>query len=298
MVRGLRFYFFRQALLNIKRNITVHVLSIGTIVASLLILGAFLLLFGNLNNWLRQWGSALSMSVYLKDGISAYKRDKIDSLLRGLPGTRTIRYISKDDAMNELKGALGDEAGFLKELRPNPLPASYEVIFEDRQAVTVDPEKISRQLESLDGVEEVQHSTQWLTRIEGFLDVVRLVGYIIGALLCLCVVFIVTNTIKLTIHLRRKEIEILKLVGATDWFVKLPFMLEGMIEGLAGGGAAILALFLTYLALSAKEIYLIGPAPLNFVFLPTAYVALILLLSTMLGVVGSLIAIGRFFDVS
>ncbi|MFO7599788.1 MAG: permease-like cell division protein FtsX [Candidatus Desulfacyla sp.] len=291
---GLRFYFLRQALLNMRRNLTVHILSLGTIVACLLILGAFLLLFGNLNNWLRQWGSALSMSIYLKDGTSAYKRDKIDSFIRALPGARIRRFISKEEAMHDLKAALGKEAGFLERLTHNPLPASYEVIFENAGTNDIHPEEIKEQLLALDGVEDVQHSRQWLKRLEGFLQVVRLMGYIIGGLLCLCVVFIVTNTIKLTIYSRRDEIEILKLVGATDWFVKLPFLLEGMIQGILGGGLAIVSLFLGYLAFSSKEIYLIGPAPLEFVFLPVEYMVLAFSLSMVLGIIGSFIAIGRF----
>jgi len=294
MVIGLRFYFLRQALLNMRRNLTVHILSLGTIVACLLILGAFLLLFGNLNNWLRQWGSALSMSIYLKDGTSAYKRDKIDSFIRALPKARIRRFISKEEAMHDLKAALGEEAGFLERLAHNPLPASYEVIFENAGTDDIHPEEIKEQLLALDGVEDVQHSRQWLKRLEGFLQVVRLMGYIIGGLLCLCVVFIVTNTIKLTIYSRRDEIEILKLVGATDWFVKLPFLLEGMIQGILGGGLAIVSLFLGYLAFSSKEIYLIGPAPLEFVFLPVEYMVLAFSLSMVLGIIGSFIAIGRF----
>jgi cell division transport system permease protein len=283
--------------MNIRRNLTIHILSLGTIVASLLILGAFLLLFGNLNNWLRQWGSALSLSIYLKDGTSAYKRDKIDSFIRGLPGAQIRRFISKEEAMNDLKAALGEEAEFLERLSHNPLPASYEVVFENAGAEGIDPEKIKGQLKTLDGVEEVQHSRQWLKKLEGFLDIVAFTGYIIGGLLCLCVVFIVTNTIKLTIYSRRDEIEILKLVGATDWFVKLPFMLEGMIQGILGGSIALLALFLGFLAFSSKSIYLIGPAPLEFVFLPPEYLVLVLSLSMILGIAGSFIAIGRFFDV-
>jgi len=277
-----------------RRNLTVHILSLGTIVACLLILGAFLLLFGNLNNWLRQWGSALSMSIYLKDGTSAYKRDKIDSFIRALPKARIRRFISKEEAMHDLKAALGEEAGFLERLAHNPLPASYEVIFENAGTDDIHPEEIKEQLLALDGVEDVQHSRQWLKRLEGFLQVVRLMGYIIGGLLCLCVVFIVTNTIKLTIYSRRDEIEILKLVGATDWFVKLPFLLEGMIQGILGGGVAIVSLFLIYLAFSSKEIYLIGPAPLEFIFLPVEYMVLAFSLSMVLGILGSFIAIGRF----
>lgn len=293
----MRSYFVRQAFINIRKNLSVHILSLGTIVASLLILGAFLLLFGNLNNWLQRCGTALSMSIYLKDGISEYRRDKVDSFIRGLPGAEIKGFISKEEALKDLRAALGDDAGFLSRLERNPLPASYEVVFESKGAYGVNPEKIKGELEKLDGVEEVQYSKEWLEKLEGFLAVVRLIGFIIGGLLCLCVVFIVTNTIKLTLYSRKDEIEILKLVGATDWFVKSPFLLEGMIQGTIGGILAVLTLFLGYLILPTENISLLGLTPLDFVFLPAGYLILILILGTVLGVIGSFIAIGRFFEV-
>ncbi|MCD6305708.1 MAG: ABC transporter permease [Deltaproteobacteria bacterium] len=280
-----------------KRNRAVHLLSLGTMVACLLILGAFLILFGNLSNWVGQWGSTLSMSIYLKDGVSDYKRDKIDAFIRALPGARIRRFISKEDAIEELKAALGEEGGFLERLTHNPLPASYEVVFETADSNRMDTEEIKARLLGLDGVADVQHSRQWVKRLEGFLHIVRLVGTVIGGLLCLCVVFMVTNAIKLTIYSRRDEIEILKLVGATDWFVKLPFLLEGAVLGFFGGGLTILALFLGYLGLCSKKIYLLGPTPLEFVFLPGQYVAVFVSVSMVLGIVGSFIAIGRFIEV-
>ncbi|MBC8179132.1 MAG: ABC transporter permease [Deltaproteobacteria bacterium] len=293
----MRFYFVRQAYMNIRKNLSVHILSLGTIVASLLILGAFLLLFGNLNNWLQRWGTALSMSIYLKDGISEYRRDKVYSFIRGLPEAEIKRFISKEEALKDLRAALGEDAGFLNRLVRNPLPASYEIVFESKGTHGVEPERIKGELEKLDGVEEVQYSNEWLNKLEGFLNVVRLIGFIIGGLLCLCVVFIVTNTIKLTIYSRKDEIEILKLVGATDWFVKTPFLIEGTIQGISGGVLAVLMLFSGYLILPTKGVSLLGLTPLDFVFLPAGYLVLILILGAVLGVIGSFIAIGRFFAV-
>ncbi len=283
--------------MNIRKNLSVHILSLGTIVASLLILGAFLLLFGNLNNWLQRWGTALSMSIYLKDGISEYRRDKVYSFIRGLPEAEIKRFISKEEALKDLRAALGEDAGFLNRLVRNPLPASYEIVFESKGTHGVEPERIKGELEKLDGVEEVQYSNEWLNKLEGFLNVVRLIGFIIGGLLCLCVVFIVTNTIKLTIYSRKDEIEILKLVGATDWFVKTPFLIEGTIQGISGGVLAVLMLFSGYLILPTKGVSLLGLTPLDFVFLPAGYLVLILILGAVLGVIGSFIAIGRFFAV-
>ena len=283
--------------MNIRKNLSVHILSLGTIVASLLILGAFLLVFNNLNNWLQRWGTALSMSIYLKDEISEYRRDRVYSFIRNLPEAEIKRFISKEEALKDLKAALGDDAEFLNHLGRNPLPASYEVVFESTGTHGVEPEKIKGELEKLDGVEEVQYSNEWLNKLEGFLNMVRLIGFIVGGLLCLCVVFIVTNTIKLTIYSRKDEIEILKLVGATDWFVKTPFLLEGMIQGISGGVLAVLVLFFGYLILPVEGISLLGLTPLDFVFLPAGYLVLIFILGAVLGVIGSFIAIGRFFAV-
>lgn len=146
-------------------------------------------------------------------------------------------------------------------------------------------------------MQEVQYSEEWLKQFEGLMNMVKLIGFIIGGLLCMGVLFIVTNTIKLTIYSRRDEIEILKLVGATDWFVKTPFLLEGMIQGLVSGLLALLVLFSGYLILSAKKMHFLGLALLDFMFLPQEYVLSLFIISIALGLGGSFIAVGRFFDV-
>ena len=147
----------------------------------------------------------------------------------------------------------------------------------------------------MSGVDEVQYSEEWLSRFEGLMRVVRLAGFIIGGLLCLGVLFIVTNTIKLTIYSRQEEIEIMKLVGATDWFVKIPFLIEGTIQGMVSGFVSLLALYSGYAFLSAKKADILGLAILDFQFVPTDYCLTIFLVSSGLGLVGSFIALGRFF---
>ena len=290
-------YFFRQALTNILNNRVFHAIGLSTMVVSLLIFGTFLILFVNLNAWLEGWGHSLTMSVYLQDGISETKNDEIASLIRKLQGAEIKRFISKEGALRDLRQALGSHAGLLEGLSANPLPASFEVVFKDTGDQKTDPLKIKNELEGIEGVDEVQYSEEWLKRFKGLMNMVRLVGFIIGGLLCLGILFIVTNTIKLTIYSRREEIEILKLVGATDWFVKIPFLLEGVIQGILSGILALLALFSGYLLLSTKKMHFLGLAVLDFVFIPNEYVISILLISVALGLVGSFIAVGRFFDV-
>ncbi|MFC1885340.1 cell division protein FtsX, partial [Thermodesulfobacteriota bacterium] len=156
---------------------------------------------------------------------------------------------------------------------------------------------IKKVLEALEGVEEVQSSEDWFKRFEGVVNMVRLAGMIIGGLLCLGVIFIVSNTIKLAIYSRREEIEIMKLVGATDWFVKVPFLIEGLLQGLVSGILSLTILFIGYLILSAKKMYFLNLALLDFVFIPQEYMISIFLMSIVLGLAGSFIALGRFFDI-
>jgi cell division transport system permease protein len=288
-------YFLRQAVTNIVTNRMVHVVGVGTMVVSLLILGSCLLLFLNINQWLQGWGQDLTMSVYLKEGLSEVQIKEISSQIKELPSAEIERVISKEQAMEEFRRALGPQAILLDGLRTNPLPASIEVVFRDEKEDKIDPIPMKETLESIPGVEEVQYSEEWIERFEGVMKMVEAAGFVVGGLLCLGVLFIVTNTIKLTIYSRREEIEILKLVGATDWFIKTPFLIEGIFQGASAALFSLLLLFLGFLFLSAGKIPLLGLAVLEFSFLPLGYMLAICILGVVLGLIGSFIAIGRFF---
>ena len=290
-------YFVKQAMRGILSNRGVHAIGVGTMVVSLLIFSTFLLLFGNLNNWIEGWGHAISMSVYLQDEVDETGRDEIAAVIQDLPAAEIERFVSKRQALLDLKRALGSQAGVLDGLSHNPLPASFEVVFSHTEAQQVDLHTIKQTLEKMDGISEVQFSDEWLHRFKGLMDIIKLIGIVVGGLLCLGIVFIVTNTIKLTIYSRREEIEILKMVGATDWFVKIPFLLEGAIQGILSGIFAIGLLYLGYFLLATKKMHLLGFAGLDFTFLSYAYSLSIVLVSLALGLLGCFIAVGRFFDI-
>ncbi len=290
-------YFLRQALINIMNNRLVHVIGLGTMFVSILIFGAFLLVFVNLSVWVQGLGQTLSMSVYLDDGISESKRDMIASWIKSLPTAKIDRFIAKEDALKELRRVLGPQAGLLEGLSANPLPASLEVVFEKSKGQRIDPERIKKELEKMEGVEEVQYSEEWLKQFKGLLGLIKMTGLIIGGLLCLGILFIITNTIKLTIYSRKEEIEILKLVGATDWFVKIPFLLEGAIQGIFSGILALLILFSGYYLFTAEKMLFTSVGVFDLIFLPHEYSLLIFLASVTLGLAGSLIAVRRFFDI-
>jgi len=290
-------YYFKNAFINIMNNRLIHVISMGTITVSMLLLGSFMLLSINLDNWIKEWGGNLSMSVYLKDGIDEKTKGDIEKQLLNIKGAKIKGFISKDQAMMQLKESLGGQAGLLSGLKNNPLPSSFELIFEDTDDYRIDPDNISASLEKMEGVDEVQYSEQWVERFRGVIFVFRVASLIIGGLLCVAVLFIITNTIKLTIYSRRDEIEIYKLVGATDWFVKIPFLIEGAIQGIISGLIAYLVLLSAYLFFSTKTIQILDLPVIDIVFLTNKYAISLILLSLLLGLMGGFIAIGRFFKV-
>lgn len=297
MVAQLRLWstYFKHALSSILTNRLIYTLSVGTIAISLFIFSAFVLLSVNVKSWIQGWGQTLSISVYLKDGIDEETRETIRAAISTLQGAEIKGYISKEKALQDMKGMLGSQAGLLDGLTRNPLPASFEVAFRNTDRKSFEPKRIKAALEKVRGVDEVQYSEQWLDQFEGLLDVLKVAGLAIGGLLCVAVLFIITNTIKLAIYSRRNEIEIYKLVGATDWYVKAPLLIEGALQGVLGALIALGVLSAMHLIFSFKVIQVFGLPLMDFVFLSKQHALGILFLGLLLGLLGSLIAIGRFF---
>lgn len=290
-------YFFRQASRNMTQNRLVHALCMGTMVISMLILGGFCLVFVNVSAWIQGWDETWSMSIYLLDDVSDDQRQALTSYLSRLPSAEIKEFISKDAALREFKHILGPRASLLEGLEANPFPASIEVAFSKGATQSHDLHAVQDEIERMAGVEEVQFSEEWLGRFESFIHMARVFGLVVVGLLCVGVLFIISNTIKLTIYSRREEIEVMKMVGATDWFIRVPFLVEGFLQGLISGTLSIAILFLLYFGLSVKKAQWFGLAGLGVNFLPLEYTLFIVILCTLLGLFGSFVAIGRFFDV-
>lgn len=291
-------YFLMHALSNMRNNSLVHLIGVSTMAISILLLGAFILLYINVYGWVEALGGSVRMSIYLKDEITQRQLHEVRELINGRSEVRRYYYVSKEKALQELKKALGDQSRILSALSTNPLPASFELEIITKADRTRQLEGLARELKVLQGVQDVQYTEAWLERVRDGLRIVKAIGFVVGGLLALGALFIVTNTIKLTIYSRKEEIEIMKLVGATDWFVKAPFILEGMIQGVLSAVAAMGILYLGFLLFSVKKATLLNFATLELNFMPWSYMANIVGLSLVVGAIGSFIAVGRFFEVS
>jgi cell division transport system permease protein len=289
-------YFFRQALGNIFENRMVHLIGVGTMVIAFLIFDAFVLAFVNMNAWTQERGRTLTMSIYFKGDPDRSAIEDIQRKLVDYPISVT-RFISKQDAMKSLRRQLGERAGLLDGLKENPLPASLEIILSRDEIDDSLPYELKKKLEGIEHVDEVQYSQEWIDRIQAVLRVIEMVGLVFGGLLFLAALFIVTNTIKLTIYSRKDEIEILKLVGATNGFVKAPFLIEGSIQGFLGGSVAMGILFLGYIVVANKIGLRIGFGALDLVFLSPEFILLLVATSMIAGLIGSTVSLGRFFRI-
>ncbi|HUT70824.1 MAG TPA: permease-like cell division protein FtsX [Desulfatiglandales bacterium] len=289
-------YFFRQALGNIFENRLVHLIGVGTMVIAFLIFDAFVLAFVNINAWTQERGRTLTMSIYFKEDPERSAIEDIQRQLLDYP-VSIAKFVSKNDAMKSLRRQLGEKAGLLDGLKENPLPASLEIILSRDEIDDSLPYELKKKLERIENVDEVQYSQEWIDRIQAVMGAVEIVGLVFGGLLFLAALFIVTNTIKLTIYSRKDEIEILKLVGATNGFVKTPFLIEGSIQGFLGGSVAIIILFLGYLIVTSEVDLRIGFGALDLIFLSPEFIILLVATSIITGFIGSTVSLGRFFRI-
>ena len=185
-------------------------------------------------------------------------------------------------------------AGILEGLKDNPLPASLEVKLRPQFGRAGNIEDLSGRLERLPGVDEVHYGRRWVAKLKIFVEVIKLVGITVGGLLLFATIFVISNTIKLTFYSRQEELEIMRLVGATDFFIKTPFLIEGLLHGLGGallaaGGLSLLMLFLfSHLDLPLRLAIL--PGSLTPVQIVTGFLGLGLIL----GALGSTVSLRRF----
>ncbi|MFA9433355.1 MAG: permease-like cell division protein FtsX [Deltaproteobacteria bacterium] len=291
---GLLVYFLRKALENIWTNRFLSLVTLSTIAISMLILGLFSLIYLNVQQSLHQMGGELQITAYLQETISSEQAEVLRSKVADWPEVEGITYISKEQALARFRSQLREYAGILEGLKENPLPASLELTLMPQYGRSGNIKELSTRLGRLPGVAEVQYGRKWMAKLRVFVEVMKLVGITVGGLLLIATIFVISNTIKLTFYSRREELEIMRLVGATDFFIKAPFLIEGLLHGLGGallaaGGLSLLILFLfSHLDLPLRLAVMAGSLPTG------QLVAGFLGLGLLLGVLGSMVSLRRF----
>lgn len=272
----------------------VSAVSVGTLSLSLLILGVFVLVYTNVQHVLETSARGLSVSVYLEDGLSSSYLAELQTRLSKLPQVADLTYISKARAKMDLKERLGDHGDLLEELDENPLPASLELRLKSEFKTPEEITGLIKRLEGMEGVDDVGYAWEWADKLSGLLDFFKLVGLIIGGLLFLTTVFIISNTIKLTLYSRREELYIMRLIGATEGFIRAPFFIEGFLQGLMGGVLALAALFIIFNLFIIRIELPFGLSTISLTFITRPAAWGVVGSGVFLGVLGSLVSLGRF----
>jgi len=216
-------FSIREAFIGLRRNGLTAFIAVGVIFFSLLIFGLFLVGTFNLFGIIRIAESKVEIDAYLSDDISLKEVNSLKSKISKIVGVKSVNYLSKERAMEKFKKEMKSAPELLKALETNPLPPSFKISVEEGYNSLEDIKKISNKIRIFEGVEDVQY---------GVFDVV------IGLVISFASIFVVSNTIRLTVISRKESIEVMKLVGATDRMVRSPFMLEGVIEGGVGGAVS------------------------------------------------------------
>jgi len=258
-MRALR-YSFDEAIASLWRGRRSGALSMATIALALFVLGAFLIVTSNLERLGTEWSSSADMSVYLNDAVAPAERQAIESALTGDVITERV-YVSKADALARFRKTFADLASGMEGLGDNPLPASYEVRLRTGADQAID--SLVLRVRELPGVADVRYDRQWLARLLAAIGVVRRLGLGLGILLGAAAALTVANVVRLALFARRDELDIMRLVGAPQMFIRGPFVMEGTLQGglaaivaVAGLGITFLALRATYLAPLAATINL------------------------------------------
>jgi len=263
--------YLKRALQDIRDNRFLNVVTVITIALSILIVSSFTLFLGNAAEIANTWKKGIRLMAYLKPDYDAGKAAETRREIKSLAGIADAVFISKDKALNMLKSQMRHQGALFENLKENPLPDAFEVQLTSEYAGE-EIELLAKRIEALPAVDEVEYGQSWLGKFNSLLNLFRLAGYAVGTLFFMAAVFITANTIRLVLYSRRQEIEIMRLVGAADGFIKMPFYLEGLILGALGGGIGLGILFLIYLLISAnvQESLIAGLFQIRFIGLRAA----------------------------
>ncbi|MEC0244693.1 permease-like cell division protein FtsX [Paenibacillus chitinolyticus] len=295
----------REGFRNIIRNGWMTFASISSITISLFILGLFLLLSLNVNYVADQIEKQVEIRVYMDLNITEDQTNQLKQELNALSDVQKVTFVSKEQGLEDLRNRLGEEGkGFLEgfEGDENPLPPAFKVEVKDPRQVAGVADKINKLNEGKEPkpIGSVKYGQGTVENMFKITQIVRNVGLVLVALLAFTSVFLIANTIKLTIVARRREISIMKLVGATNAFIRWPFFIEGALLGIGGSAIPVVVLLYGYNKLvesSKSDLSMVFIKLKPFAEVSYVIAGLLLCLGFLIGIWGSIISVRKFLKV-
>ncbi len=291
------FYSLKQALVQLNRNKTMALTSLFSITAMLLILGMFFILVVNVNLLTESAKDQFDMvEVYMLDDATDDQINTIMDSVKALDYTDTVEFLDKDDAMNEMKDRWGDNGYLLDGLQENPLPRSIRITLKNIE----DSQELVDYVSNFEGIEKVKYNQSEINKILKITNSIQVGALVIIVFLIFVSIIVVSNTVKLTVLARGREISIMKYVGATNWFIRGPFLIEGIIIGIlaalisAGVICGLYSLIIANISEQMLVMFSTGLVPVA--FMTENLIVIFLALGVSIGAMGSMISMRRFLD--
>jgi cell division transport system permease protein len=286
-------YFFRETFNGLKRNGLIAFATVSTVFIALFLLGGALLAREQASLMIETATANVDVSIFLLDDVSPTQQQQLGRLLNEMPEVESVRYDSKAVAYERFKELFKDQEDLVENTSPDALPASFRVKLHNPEQFAV----VKARLTGQPGIDNIVDHSDFLKRLFAVTRVFRIGVLIVAIVMLVAAAVLIGNTVRIAVFNRRKEIGIMRLVGATNWFIRVPFLIEGVLEGLFGAGFAIIALFLM------KSLFIDGIGA-QLPFLPfigteavTQIVPALLLVGTVVAAIASLIAMRRFLEV-
>lgn len=289
-------HFIGDAAKNLKRNRTMSTASVATVAATLFILGVFLMTIVNINQMIKDVESKVEIKVVLKDEIKINEQKDLEQAIKNTAGVVDVSFESKGDALDNLREQLGEQNQTLVEGldKDNPLPSSYIVKVDKPEDVS----KVVENIKDMPGIYVIKDGREIVDKIIAITNTIKWVGIVVFVILIGVSLFIIGNTIKLTVYARRREIGIMKYIGATDWFIRWPFVMEGAFIGIIGALIADGLLYFGYSFVFSRMtnqlfvIQIVSP-----IYIVNYLLGEFMLGGVFIGIIGSILAIRKFLTV-
>jgi cell division transport system permease protein len=290
-------YFIKDAFKSIVRNKTLSIASMATVAATLFILGVVTLTMVNVDKAVAHIGSKIEVKVFFKVDITSDQQDALRGKLESIEGVKEVTLETKEQALEKVKDQMKDDAEILTAGfdEKNPFPGSFTVKVTKPEVV----DTIIENVKTAEGVETIKDARDIIDKISKLTSSIKVVGIIAFAVFILVSLFLIGNTIKITVYSRKREIGIMKYVGATDWFIRWPFIIEGVILGIAGGIVSTIVLNVAY-AMIVNNIStetLLGFTLVGVSYIWKVIVWEFILTGIFIGTVGSIISMRKFLKV-
>ncbi len=294
-------YFIGEGFSNVFKNKKSTGASLMIMCATMIIFGIFLILGENINHFVNEVESEQGIQVFVKNEVSQEQIDELGNKIRAIDGVSTVEFVSKDEALEQMKERFGDRQDLLEgyEGENNIFTASYVVTLTD----LTKSNDVQAQIETYsDVVKKINSKDEVVTTLINLANGIKIVTGVILVLLIVISIFIIANTIKLTVHARRKEISIMKYVGATNGFIRWPFIVEGMIIGILASIISIIIVggaytFIADKLVSSEFMQLINMSLISFSDMFNSIIFVYMLLGIGIGVLGSMISMRKYLKV-